>query len=371
MAISNSEFQRRYGALRDSMNREGLDCLLIIGAGDDFNRGNIRYLTGSGRGGCCVMGMEGKPVFLVTPNQRANPKLHRTIEAYDLLDLKETPDQTATLLDEIGKLLGSGRIGFVGLGCITVPMYLALKDRFGERLVDATPVFEGLREIKSDEEIVKTRQAAKVADAVYTKLRATIRPGLSEFEIYATVKQTAYEMGCEYSFDLIDASDSSMNMSFYPTADRLEEDGTLFMEITPSYEGYYCQLPVTLPVTGYRPLVRKMVEAWHAADEAAVPVLKPGTKVSDLHRVLVETVREHGFDSPYRPGHSLGLDALDFWSITADNHRELRPGMVVAVHPSVLAEFGKEGCGMGYTYLITETGAERFSKINLADDLLG
>jgi Xaa-Pro aminopeptidase len=371
VAISNNEFLRRYRALRDSMKQEEFDCLLVIGAGDDFNRGNIRYLTGSGRGGCCVLGPEGKPVFFVTPNQRANPKLRRTMAAYDLLDLKETPDQTAALLDEIKNLHGKGRIGFVGLGCVPVPMYIALKDRFGDSLVDATHVFEALREIKSDEEIAKTRQAAKIADAVYATLRSIIQPGLSEFQIYATVKRTAYEMGCEYSFDLIDASDSSMNMSFYPTADRLEEDGTLFMEITPSYEGYYCQLPVTLPVTGYRPLVRKMVEAWHAADEAAVPVLKPGTKVSDLHRVLVETVREHGFDSPYRPGHSLGLDALDFWSITADNHRELRPGMVVAVHPSVLAEFGKEGCGMGYTYLITETGAERFSKINLADDLLG
>ena len=371
MAISRNEFRRRYAALREAMKREGYDALLAVGAGDDFNRGNLRYLTGQGRGGCCVLGPEGDPVFFVTPNQTANPKLRRTIEAYDLLELRETADQTATVIEELGKRRGNGRIGFVGMGCITVGMYAALKDKFGEALADATAIFEALREIKSEEEIDTTRQAARVADEVYTRLRDMIQPGLGEFEIYATVKRTAYEMGCEYSFDLIDASDSSMNMSFYPTADRLEEDGTLFMEITPSYEGYYCQLPVTLPVTVYRPRVRKMVEAWAAADEAAGKALKPGTKVSELCRVLIETVKAHGFDSPYRPGHSLGLDALDFWSITMDNHRELKPGMVVAMHPSVLAEFGGEGCGMGYTYLITETGAERFSRIDLAADLLG
>ena len=44
--------------------------------------------------------------------------------------------------------------------------------------------------------------------------------------------------------------------------------------------------------------------------------------------------------------------------------------MTIAVHACVLKEMGGDGCGMGYTYLITETGAERLSKIDLAKDLL-
>jgi hypothetical protein len=32
---------------------------------------------------------------------------------------------------------------------------------------------------------------------------------------------------------------------------------------------------------------------------------------------------------------------------------------------------GGDGCGMGYTYVITETGAEKLSKIDLARELLG
>ncbi len=371
MAISGTEYARRHRAVRELIIEDGFDCLLIIGTGDDFKRGNIRYLTGSGRGGCCIMGPEGPPAFLTDLNQRNNPKLPRMIEALGRLELKETADQNATVLEELSQRHTGNRIGLVGQGCISVPLYLALKDRFGEPLTDASYIFEKLREIKSPEEIEKTREAAKIADAVYSLLRKTIKPGMGEFEIYALVKKTAYEMGCEYSFDLIDAADSSMNMSFHPTADRLEADGTLFMEITPAYQGYYAQLPVTLPVSTYRPRVRKMVQAWHASDVAARKVLRPGTRVSDLATVLTETVRSHGFVSPYRPGHSIGLDALDFWSITADNHRLLQPGMVVAVHASVIGEFGGEGCGMGYTYLITETGAEQLSKIDLAADLLG
>lgn len=162
-----------------------------------------------------------------------------------------------------------------------------------------------------------------------------------------------------------------MNMSFYPTGDRLEASGTLFLEITPSYEGYYAQLPVTLPVDKYPPHVKDMVIAWAEADEAAREVLYPGTMVSDLYRVMIDAVRKRGFISPYRPGHAIGLDALDFWSISGDSDKVLKSGMVLAVHPSVMLEIGGDGCGMGYTYLITDTGAERLSKIDLAEELLG
>jgi hypothetical protein len=31
-----------------------------------------------------------------------------------------------------------------------------------------------------------------------------------------------------------------------------------------------------------------------------------------------------------------------------------------------MTEIGGEACAMGYTYLVTETGAEKFSKIDLA-----
>jgi Xaa-Pro aminopeptidase len=114
-----------------------------------------------------------------------------------------------------------------------------------------------------------------------------------------------------------------------------------------------------------------MVSAWNASDKAVQSLLRPGTKVCDICRKLVDTVVENGFISPFRPGHSIGLDALDFWSITDSDERVLQPGMVLAVHASVLERPGSDACGMGYTYLITETGAERFSKIDLAKELIG
>jgi Xaa-Pro aminopeptidase len=250
-------------------------------------------------------------------------------------------------------------------------MYLAAAEAFGNRLIDSAGILESLRSVKSAEEIENMRTAASVADKVYEKLREIIRPGLGEYEIYGEVKKVVHGMGCEYSFDLIDGAGATMNMSFVPTEDKLEANGTLFMEITPAYQGYYAQMPVTLPVGDYPPHVRKMVKAWSRADKSARGVLGPGTQVSELYRVLINAVRETGFISPFRPGHFIGLDVLDFWSVTESSNTVLKPGMTHAVHPSVLSEIGGDGCGMGYTYLITDTGAERLSKIDLAEDLIG
>ena len=248
MSFSHQEYKRRYVAIREIMKNKGLDCLLVSGLSDDFNRGNIRYITGSGRGGCCIFPLEGAPVFLAAPGPSISPKLHLTVGALDLLDLKETANAVEQAVIEISRFDRGNKIGLVGMESISVPMYLTVKDKFRDRLVDTSGILEPLRVVKSAEEIEKTRMAASVADEVYGRLRRMIKPGISEFEIYSVVKKTAYEMGCEYSFDLIDAAGTTMNMSFFPTTDKLEENGTLFMEITPSYEGYYAQLPLTLPV---------------------------------------------------------------------------------------------------------------------------
>jgi Xaa-Pro aminopeptidase len=365
MSISHQEYERRYAAIRELMKIDGLDCLVVIGRGDDFNRGNIRYITGSGGGGCVIFPLEGRPVFFVGMNQSTSPKIRKTIDAVDLLDLRETQDNTRQAGKEIKRFQKGNSIGMVGLNCMPVSMYLLLKTQYGERLVVADSIFESVRAVKSDEEIKKMRMAASVADDVVDRLMETLRPGLSDYDIYALVKSTIYEHGCDYSFDLIDAEGRRMNMTFWPTGERLKSNSTLFMEITPAFEGYYSQLPVTLPVGTYPGQIRKMVATWKRSDAAALSLLRPGTRVSDLYRCLVDAVEEDGFISPLRPGHAIGLDALDFWSITESSPVVLKEGMTIAVHPSIMTELGKDACGMGYTYLITADGPERFSRIDL------
>jgi Xaa-Pro dipeptidase len=315
--------------------------------------------------------VEGPPVFFVRANQETSPKLPRTVGALDLLSLKGTSKPEEQAVMELSRFYQGNKIGIVGMPCLSVPMYLALKEKFQDNLVDSAGIFNQLSMIKSAEEIEKIRKAAAIADEVYALLRQMTRPGVSEYEIYGAVKKKNYERGCEYSFELIDGFGSTMNMSFSPTSDKLEENGTLFFEITPAYEGYYSQLPVTLPVGKYPPHVRKMVRTWDQSDKAACKILGPGIKASDVYRTLMETVHANGFISPLEAGHDLGLDPHGPITVDESDNTVLEPGMVLAIHACVMKEINGDGCGMGYTYLITDKGAERLSKVDLAADLLG
>ena len=370
MGISQKEYERRYAAIREQMTKDELDCLLVIGRSDDFNRGNIRYVTGSGGGGVCIFPLEGDPVFFIRPGQKTSPKLGRVIGALDLLDLREASAHEEQAVKELSRFDKGNRIGMIGFSCFSVPMYQALTEKFKDRIVNSEGIFDRLTMIKSPEELEKTRAAAIIADKAYALLRDMTAPGVSEYEIFGAVKKLNHEMGSEYSFELIDGQGAMMNMSFFPTTDKLEERGTLFFEITPTYDGYYAQLPVTLPVVEYPDHVYKMVEAWAASDRAAFDILKPGIKASDLYHTLVNTVQEHGFISPLEAGHDLGLNAHGPIYVTAEDDTVLAPGMVMAVHACVLKEINGDGSGMGYTYIITDSGAERLSKVDLAKDLL-
>jgi Xaa-Pro aminopeptidase len=371
VSISQQEYKRRYHAIQGQMKKDDLDCLLIVGLPDDFNRGNIRYITGAGRGGCCIFPLEGSPLFFTATNVFSNKKLNKTADAVDLLEIRETDNLIEQVTIELTRFHKGNKIGIVGMNCIQVAMFQSVSERFPYKILNTNMYLEPFRAIKSTEEIDKIRTAAAIADSVYTMLRETIKPGLIDYEIYGNVKKIIYGEGCDYSFDLIDASDSTMNMTFSPVGDKLEKNGTLFMEISPSFSGYYAQLPVTLPVVNYSPQVLKMVKAWTQADKAARTILRPGTKLTDLNNILVNTIKENGFISPLRPGHSIGLDILDFWSVTDTTDKVLQPGMTIAIHPSCMLKPGEEAVGMGYTYLITDTGYEQFSKINLAADLVG
>jgi Xaa-Pro aminopeptidase len=367
MTISLKERDRRYKDIRELMTKGKLDALLVVGRGDCFSRGNIRYITNQGiiaGEQYCIFGPEGVPIYML-PGK--GPVVARLQKAAWNLELREAPKLTEQIVEDLSCLDRGNKIGIVGMGEIAVSVYMGLQRKFGDRLINAAGIFEQLRLIKSIEEIEKMRMAASIADKVFIMLKNMVKPGIIDYEVYGEVRKIIHQMGCEYSFELISAEGSNMNL-FSPTGDKLKEDGTLAQEISPAYEGYYAQLPVTVPAGEYPPRLRKLIPIWKEAVQAAEDVMRPGKKVSEVHQAIEKVVHDYGCVSPWRHGHALGLDLIDFWSITDTNSTVLKPGMTLVIHPDIF-EPNFEGVGpcAGYTYVITEKGTENLSKVNIFD----
>jgi Xaa-Pro aminopeptidase len=156
---------------------------------------------------------------------------------------------------------------------------------------------------------------------------------------------------------------------------------------------YTADVTRTLPLSGrFSPVQRQVYELVHAAQEAAIGMLRPGARFRDFHlaamRVICEGLHEWGVlaDSPdalmesglYRrytlcsSGHMLGLDVHDCARARAETYLDgvLEEGQVLTVEPGLYlqpddltlpAEFRGIGVRIEDDLVITADGARLMS----------
>jgi Xaa-Pro aminopeptidase len=359
--MSPEEKKRRFDRIREFMERERLDSLLIHGREGFNSRGNIRYVTGYGINigeQFCIFPLHGEPVFFGSKN--ANYHVQKIGWITHCVEAVEPQEQIIDYLQELSR---GNSIGVPNVMNLPVSVYLSLERHFGGRVKDVTELFRALRIVKSEEEMEKIRTAASVADKVYNVLRRLLKPGVSDYEIYGEIKREIHRMGCEYSMDFIDVQGNTVNLS-NPRGNLTRADTVVAVETTPSFEGYYAQLAMALPVLEFPKKLRHVFSVWQKAIQAGETLLVPGTRISDIYEKVTSTISGYGYTCPLRLGHAIGLDVIDFFSISKDEGTKLVPGMVLAFHPCVMKET-MEGIGMGYTYVIRDDGFERLNKVDL------
>ncbi|NLB47070.1 MAG: aminopeptidase P family protein [Microbacteriaceae bacterium] len=365
--IPTSELKQRIERIREQMRARDIDVLLVAGLQDIFNRGHIRYISNMGGGGMIVLPLEGNLTHFIHPVLADSPKIDKPGDIREFIDIRPFGDGAYGFKNDsvglIQQMNVKGKVGYVGGQAIGVGVYKALVDAVGEdRLVDASDIFYSLRAIKSENEIALMRRSAAIADDCYDMLVDLVAPGVSDYTIYAETKRFLFERESPYSLEVIDADGPYLNFDRYPTGDHLSSGGTLFMEITPAFGGYYAQLPVSMPVDELSPQLMDLARAWNEGFRLGESMLRPGTKVSDVSKAMRDRIAEMGATNPFSHGHAIGLDVADGWVLGDQNEMELQPGMTLAVHPAALTEIAGPGFTAGYTYLITEDGAERLSR---------
>src|SRR5437763_10959933 len=81
---------------------------------------------------------------------------------------------------------------------MTVAQRAAAAATVGTRpLIDAPPIVEELREVKDPDEIGRIRAACRLAMELFGRLKAVLRPGISEQEVAGDLESTAGKRGEE------------------------------------------------------------------------------------------------------------------------------------------------------------------------------
>lgn len=341
-------FAQRLAAIRAAMADAGLDLLIGVHSGSHFiERPNSVMVLAQFKAlgaAAAVLDRAGARKLVVTPAW----ELERAREAAPDVDVYGAEDLVEGLLAACGGKTGT--MGFCGLSELPWLLAARLRAAFPTARVADAAVLAATR-LKTDEEIAWAREAARIAELGYERLKTIAQPGLSEDELAAEICWYTKSLGAEDNFLLLCAGPH--NRSVQPsTGRRLAAGDIMLAEITPSYRGQLAQICRTMILgRAAETLAQKyvlLIKAMHAGMDAA----RPGAPMADVCRAINMVLEAEGYAQychpPYirRRGHGLGFASTEPGDVSLDNHIALESGMLFMIHPNqYLPETGYLLCG--------------------------
>jgi len=374
----------RLERLQHALLDHGLEgCLL-------FNEPNIRYATGisampvwsmSTFVRCAVVPAQGSPILFEHPNSihlaRRVADDVRPMHAWEFFDdpaaeARVWAGETVAALHElgIGDRLAVDRLG--------TPGFLALVER-GIEIVDAAPVTQPAREVKTHEEIQLLRLGGTLVTDMLGELEAAIRPGATERELFAVLTQRALRGGAEYLATSTIASGPNTNPWRAEVTDRVLHAGDLvFVDTdTVAMEGYFFCVSRTFPC-GDEPPTPPQRDAYRAARDwlrAMLEHVRPGLTCREI-AATGPRLPERYMPQRYEVmAHGIGLEeespSIAYPGDADPNgERVLEEDMALVIEVYAGARGARDGVKLGEQVVLTRRGLDVLAPYPFRDDLL-
>src|SRR6266550_3195176 len=318
-SLSPEVFARRLDRARGELKARGLD-LLIATPGT-----NYEYLTGYNPGRserliALLLPVVGAPAIVCPSFEVERIKRHSIVT--ELHGWEEQEDPHALVRETVRRLRpGSG----AGGGTIALESSTAYQTflRLGRALpgwkfVDAGPVTDRLRVIKSPEEVALLRRAIAITLDAMAATFAQLAVGTTEVQVAQTLSREMEQRGAP---------------------------GGGLVQFGPSRE------------------FRKVFNVVHDAQTAAMALGRPGTPCEEMDRAARKVITAAGYGPffTHRLGHGLGMDGHEPEYLVEGNTTRLEPGMVFTIEPGIY-QLGTFGVRIEDDCVMTATGVEVLSQ---------
>jgi Xaa-Pro dipeptidase len=284
-------------------------------------------------------------------------------------------DQVAALLRE-----HCGPRAAVGVERVNAGAALALAER-GFELSDAQAPIERARAVKSAEELKCVRASVRATEVAVARLRAAIRPGLSENELWSVLHQGVIALGGDYVETRLLSSGPRTNPWFQETGDRRLGENELVALDTDvvGCHGYYCDFSRTLH-TGPDEPTRRQRELYRIAHEQLhhnMAQLRAGVSFREYAERAWTIPERFVANRYYVSAHGCGMTGeypylyheMDFAESGYDG--VIEPGMTLCVESYIGEDGGDEGVKLEQQLLITEDKPALLSSFPFEASLLG
>jgi len=361
--FSNTEYTRRFTAIREAMDKEQLDAVLISGA-----RGSseVHYLSNYlAQSPCWLLfpRAEAPVLFLHFFNHLPCARAQSIIE--DVRWYGPTP--MPTLAQEILKRgLDKARIGLVSMRAMAYGHVTELKRQFPDaQWVEFGPQLNRIRLIRSDEELVYLRKSGYLTDLACEALENHLRPGLTEHDVLSIVYGAYIKHGGDPGIHFIATTHMDHPDRFVPWQKQsprvLEKGSVVITELTVSYWGYSTQIHRPFAIGKEpSPLYRKLFDVAFECYENIRRICKPGTTSEEIVAAS-SIIEESGFTSYDSVFHGEAGKAPELGTQSAAHPLEpwtLQEKMVHVIQPNPVTQDFKAGLQLGAAVVVKPGGGE-------------
>jgi Xaa-Pro aminopeptidase len=348
------------------MAAQKLDALVVISSAQINEKGFVKYLTGYRHllyNLVVIFPLNGEPKLLVpSPVQKYWAKRISWIPDVE----EQIPSLEEALVANLTKMgLSKARLGLINSKIMPAHTYLALVDGLLDAsIVDATPVIEEARMVKSPAEIAMVKETASLACLSFKLLDQLLAPGISEQRLVGQIDGELIAGGAQDIFHLF--SSKPGNLFPYVPSDRKIENGDIIILNTElsGPGGYWIQMVRTAFVGKPKPEIESMYGTLTEIASAITRELRPGRKTSEVAEWVRNEIISAGYEIGVNFGHCLGLDVVERPLVHIKEEIPLKPGMVITVHPQLVSKDKVATVWFGDTYLTTEKEAKILTKLD-------
>jgi len=357
--LSEGEVQRRHRVVRDKMRERGVELMLVSGVRFVASAGYVRYLTNWAEpfaGESLIFPREGAPVFCARTAERAYLVEH-------LLGMEAVAGSTADVVAGILRQRGTKHIGICGLKTMFADFYVQLiKELPDVEFEEMSDLMDEVRMVKSEEELRWVERSAHLGDMAFHVFSSLVEEGCAESDVFVEVEHLLKRYGAENTYFMMAADPNPVPKFIDLAFDHYEKgDLVLFNAEIAGPGGYWTQIERTLSLGRPSEEAVSAFSVCIAALEAAEASLRPGQSSIGVYAAIRSTIEQGGHRMGLHPGHSQGLDIFERPIINGKDDVELKPGMVIVLHPHVLMPSGG-GVWICETYVVTPEGYRRLHK---------
>jgi Xaa-Pro aminopeptidase len=359
--IPTPELERRWTAIRAAMEREGID-VLIAQANNDFMGGYVKYLTdlpatngyvttvvfprdepmtviGQGAFGTALQfPPEGDGIrrgvarFLGTPSYAS---AHYSA-AYD-----------AVLAESAMARFATGTVGMLGTAAISYALIDGLRRGalHSARFIDASPVVDPIKAVKSDVEIGLVRRTALAQDEAMKAALDAVRPGMRELEVAAVAEHVGHSLGSEQGLFLAYSGPAGRPGQIVNRhlQHRVLEKGDQFSLLIENNGpgGFYCELGRSVVLGRATPEMTVQQQFLVEAQQFCIDMLRPGADCAQIWDAYNAFMRGHGRPEEKRVHfHGQGYDMVERPLVRHDETMPVEANMYFSLHPAFSTEHG-------------------------------